>query len=162
MSQEYSETMKEAIASVDRSVTFIDTVSFSHSVFPYTFRFARADTDLIISGVTYKGKQFKWNLPELKAQGNGGIQITITNASRELIRYIRNANNSIEPIKLLFASFIANNPSATGSFPTALDVFQISANQSDLVLNANYPDTINKKVPAVLYTTKNFIGLRNV
>jgi hypothetical protein len=161
MPMSYSNAMKEAIASVDHGVTFIDTVTISHSTFPAPFRYARADTDLIVNGITYLGKQFKWSLPELKAQSGAGINITVANASRALVDYVRTANNTIEPIKLLFASFIANVPTATASFSTALDVVQISVNKTDLVLNASYPDTINKKVPSKVYTTKEFPGLRN-
>lgn len=162
MPYEYSEAYKEAIASVDRSVAFIDTVAISHSTFPATFRFARSDTDLIISGITYTGKQFKWQLPELKSESGSGINITVSNASRSLLNYVRVANNTIEPIKLLFASFIANQPASTASFSTALDVIQISLNKTDLVLTANYPDTANKKIPSKVYTVKEFPSLRGL
>jgi hypothetical protein len=157
---EYSDAWKEAVAGVDSTVAFVDTISLSHSTFPATYRYSRSDTDLIIGGVTYRGKQFSYSLPELRAGGSQGIQISLSNVTSEVINIFKTANKTKEPILVDFKSFIANQPLATASFASKLFVKTVSFNKSDMAMQAGYPDTTNKKLPAEKYTTRECPGLR--
>jgi hypothetical protein len=160
MPYDYSQAWKEAVASVNSTVAFVDTISFSHASFPSTYRYARSDTDLIIQGTTYKGKQFYMSLPEIKAGVTTGINITISNVTSEIINIFKKANQSKTPILVDLKSFVPNQITMTASFATKLYVKSLGFNKSDMSMTAGYPDSTNMKLPKEKYTTRECPGLR--
>lgn len=156
-----SDAWKEAIASVDAALSYVEYLKITHSTFASDYNFSKSDTDLEINNVLYKGVQFEWNLPAVKAQTNGGISLKVSNVTRDVIDEIEVAYATDEPILVYIGSVVAGQVSATASFTQPMEVSEFGLADSDLSLNAGYPDTINKKVPSKDYTTKEFIGLRN-
>lgn len=156
----FTQAWREAVASVDSTVAFIETISLSHPTFPSAYRYSKSDTDLIIGGVTYIGKQFQSSLPELSSTNGGGIQVNVSNVTSQIFNIFRNAVNTGIPILLEPKYFVANQPLATASFATKLFVKTVGFDKSDMIMQAGYPDTTNKKLPAEKYTTRECPGLR--
>jgi hypothetical protein len=161
MPYNYTQAWKEAVASVDSRVAYVDTIAFSHASFAQTYRYSRSDTDLIIGADTYKGKQFDLSLPEISSGSSTGINITLSNVTSQIINIFKLANKSKTPILVELKSFVADQPTATASFSTKLFVKSVSFNNSDMVLSAGYPDSSNLKLPKENYTTWECPGLRN-
>lgn len=164
MSLTESEAMKEARASVDNTVVYVNVFTFYHlDLVPTTLYYCQSDVDLLISGQLYKGVQLKVNFPQVDPASLGSFDMTVSNVPFSIIRNLTTISKGKVPIKFNFSTLIANQTSATATLENSLDVIKPRANsKGDLTFNASYPNTINKKVPAVNYTTKNFRGLRNV
>ena len=156
----YDQAWREAVASVDSTVQFIDTITLAHSTFPSTYRYARSDTDLLVGTDIYLGKQFAFTLPEVKSGVGGGLSIRVSNVTPDVMQIMRKAVASTEFIQLGFKSFLAGNESANASFSTTFSVSKIDFKGDDMDILASYLDTVNKKVPAEVYTTREFPGLR--
>ena len=163
----FDQAYKEAIASARQDVAFTDTITIVLPTDRYTwnsvttYRFARSDVDLQINGVAYQGRQFQYTLPELKANSGGALQITISDMAVELVPIIRKALESTDPITIMFISFFVNGAlTSQANFEQSMEIKSISANNTDITISAGYPDTVNKKVPARLYTSQEFPGLR--
>ena len=157
---EYTQAYREAVASVDSTVAYIHTFSFSHSTFPQTYRYAISDHDLVIEGVTYKAKQLKSSYPSIGEDGNQGMNISVSNVTSQVFNIFRTAKNTKEPILVEPKNFVANQPTKTASFSTKLFVKQVGFGGSDMILQAGYPDTTNLKLPTENYTTRECPGLR--
>lgn len=155
---------REAIASVDNSKVFVDTIEVSHSTFPEPYRFARSDSDLIVNfgsgNIIYYGQQFSFSLPMVKGAVGAGLNIKIGGINPSDLDIIRKAIKTEEKILLNFKTFIIDNPSNNGTFSAALSVKDISFDGSDVNLLAIYPDTSNRKVPSKSYNTRDCPGLR--
>lgn len=158
---EYTQAYKEAVASVDSTVAFVSTYSFSHSTFQQVYRFAISDTDLIISGVTYKAKQIKSSGLSIGKDGNLSINISVSNVTSTIFNIFRNANKTKEMVLIELKGFVPNQPTATASFSNKLIAKPVVWNGSDMSMQAGYPDTTNLKLPKVMYTNRSYPGLRN-
>lgn len=158
---DYTQAWKEAVASVDSTVAYVHTYSFSHSTFPQIYRYSISDTDLIIGGVTYKAKQINASLPDIRAGGNQGMNITVSNVTSQIINIFKTANQTKEAILVEPKSFVVNQPTKTASFATKLFVRNVSFGNSDMMLTVGYPDSTNLKLPKEKYTTRECPGLRN-
>lgn len=152
---------REAVASLDSTVAYVHTYSFSHSTFPQVYRFAISDTDLIIEGVTYKAKQINATLPDVTVGGNQGMNITVSNVTSSMINIFKTAKNTKEAILVDPKRFVVDQPTKTASFDTKLFVKNVNFNGSDMVLLAGYPDSTNLKLPKEKYTTRECPGLRS-
>ena len=163
----FDQAYKEAIASARQDVAFTDTITIVLPIDRYswngltTYRFSRSDVDLTINGDLYQGRQFQYTMPELKANSGGTLQITISDMAVELVPIIRKALESENPVTIMFISFFVNGlVTSQANFEQTMEIKSISANNTDVIISAGYPDTVNKKVPARLYTTQEFPGLR--
>lgn len=157
---EFTQAYREGVASVDSTIAFIRTFSFSHSTFPQTYRYAVSDQDLIIEGVTYRAKQLKSSYPSIGSEGNQGMNISVSNVTSQIINIFKTANKTKEPILVEPKNFVANQPTKTASFATKLFVKQVTFGNSDMMLQAGYPDSTNLKLPREKYTTRECPGLR--
>lgn len=161
MPREFSEAMKEAIASVDTRVVFIDTLVISCDDFDDDYRFCRGDVDLIIGGLTYLGKNFESSMPQVASGQNSSLTVTIGQALG-LFTVINSAIKNRKTIKCTLNTYLAGDINATALFTKELLVKSPRLEKGGLSFTAGYPDMVNKKVPSIVYTTKNTTGLRNV
>lgn len=164
----FDQVYKEAVASARQDVTFVDTIVLKYytSASPTFKRYARSDTDLEIGGVYYQGKQFSYTLPELKANTNASLNITIADVAQELAPFIdailayKDPTLGYIPMTVLFESYIAGTANKA-NFIQPMEVQSFSLNNTDLVMQAGYPDAGNRKCPNGNYTTTEFPGLRS-
>ena len=106
------------------------------------------------------GRQFSYKLPEISAKSNSGLNITITKIGRQTIRFIDAAVITLEPITVLFQSWIEGVGGPQAGFDTLLESRNITLKNNDVSITAGYPDMVNLKVPRVVYTTEEFPGIR--
>lgn len=161
MPYSYSEAWKEAVASVDSTARYINTITFTHSSFSQAYRYAQSDTDLELEGVIYKGKQFDLSLASIEKGGNKGISVSVSNVTSQIVVLFRTAIQTKEPILVELRNFIQDRPSASATFATKLFVRTVSFKDSDMSLTAGYPDSANKRLPKQLYNNFECPGLRN-
>lgn len=154
----WNQAWAEAVASVDTTVAFIDTVEISCDSFS-TYRYAVADSDLEINGNLYIGKKFSCDLPQLKSQSNGGMDIKISNVKKDIVINLDKALSQFKKINVLYAQYLAGT-SGYAKFIVPLQVTSIDTDKSDLIVHASYINTSNKKVPSKMYTAKEHPGLR--
>jgi len=156
----FTQAYKEALASAPTDVTTIDTLVLNHSTFPTPLYFARAEYDITLGGKVYTGRQFSYKLPELSSKSNSGLSITITKIGRQTIRFIDAAVITLEPITVLFQSWIEGVSGPQAGFDSVLESNSVSLKNNDVTISAGYPDLVNLKVPRIVYTTEEFPGIR--
>jgi len=156
----FTEAYKEALASAPTDITTIDTIEVSHPLFPSSFYFARSERDETFDGQVYIGKQFSYKFPQVSERSNASLDITISRVPLSSLKFIDLAAQSLDPISVLFKSWIICVAGPQAQYEAALESNGISLNNSDLVISAGYPDMVNLKVPTMVYTTELFPGIR--
>lgn len=156
----FSQAYREAMASVDKNITVIDTLSLSHPVFPQVYRVAICEHDITLGGSLYYGKQVDFSFPEMMADSNPSMSIRIGNVGNQVVSWFDKTVESLEPVLLTVSSWVLGSNSPQAGIDNPLEVINFSLKGSSLEISASYPDLVNLKVPRVKYTTKEFGGLR--
>lgn len=156
----FEEAYKEALASAPADVTIIETITIDHPTFPSPFRFARTDKDVTLDGDVFSGSQFEVTLPQMSAGSSASLQISVSDIKLNVGKELDVAAESLVPITVLYQSFLTTETSAQAEFSAPLEGTQLSLQDRTLVMSATYPDLVNKKIPAIEYSTNLMPGLR--
>ena len=162
-----SQALKEVYASAPYTTRYIETLSFSHSLFPQTY-YATNDntawTYLLESGasVTFNVMPFKIVLPKTDNKGNQDMALTIANIGRDLVDPLELAiAKPSEPVRCTYRVYLDRaNTSPQNTPPTTLVLTGIQVTRDAVSATATRADVLNRAFPYNFYKVSQFPGLR--
>lgn len=160
MPYSFTEAYKEAQASNKTSITYIDTLTINHPTFGAPLRFCRSDKNLTLDGDDYVGKQFKAIPPAVKGRSNSGMSVELSDIDRSIGPLLDELATSEIPIDILIKVFLSSQVAAQAEMVAPLEASAVVLRGRTLIISADYPDLINKRIPSDRYTTNVFRGLR--
>ena len=162
-----TQTLKEIYASAPMSLRYIETLSFSHSLFPQTYYLTNDNTSwnfLLETGqqVTFTVMPFKIVLPTSDGKGNQDLGLTLANIGRDLVDPIEAAiANPTEAIRCVYRVYLnqsATSPQNTPPLTLILTGIQIDKDAVSAI--ATRSDVLNRAFPYNFYKYSDFPGLR--
>lgn len=163
--------LKEAYASAPSTDVIMHTLEIRHPDFTAPIRVVRdhADFNATLEAdapanpseqVTFVGMAFDFILPEVQRSASPEIEISIDNASGELIAYLDAAANSGELIEVTYRPYLYSDTSAPQMDPPlTLVIRQVTADIFRVRARAGYADLANRKFPSQIYDAERFVGL---
>lgn len=163
-----SQALKEIYASAPTTQRYIETLEFSHSLFPARSYFMTNDHQpwdfLLETGVltTFVPVSFKIVLPTIDGQGNQDLALTLANIGRNLLEPIEAAiAKPSEPISCVYRVYLdVKNSAPQNTPPLALTITGIEMTRDTISAAATRADTLNRAFPSNFYTYAQFPGLR--
>lgn len=162
-----SQALKEIYASAPATQRYIETLAFSHSLFPQTYYLTNDNqpwTFLLETGEqkTFSPMPFSVVLPTLDGRGNQDLALTLANIGRDLVDPIEAAiAKPSEPIVCTYRVYVdtalttpQNDP------PLALTITGIEVTRDSVSAAATRADVLNRAFPFNMYTYKLYPGLR--
>lgn len=161
-----SAALKRIYASAPTDQRYVETLSFSHTLFAKTYYFTN---DLknwsfkLENGVSqlFDVMPFVIQLPSNDKQGNQDLQIAISNVGREMMDELDAANaNPTEPIVCTYRIYLNVADSQPQNDPVlALTITDVQATKETITAVARRADILNKPFPNKVYTLPMFPGL---
>ena len=162
-----SAALKTIYASAPATQRYIETLAFSHSLFPQTFYLTNDNQPwqfLLETGqlVTFAVTPFKIVLPSLDGKGNQDMRLTIANIGRELIDPLEAAiAKPSEPVRCVYRVYLDQASSAPqNNPPLALIITGVQVNRDAVSATATRTDVLSRAFPYNFYKWENFPGLR--
>ena len=162
-----SQALKEVYASAPATQRYIETLSFSHSLFSQTYFLTNDNmpwTFLLETGatVTFQQMPFKIVLPTSDGKGNQDLGVTLANIGRDLVNPIEAAiAKPSETIKCIYRVYLDTPSTAPqNSPPLQLIITGIQYNRETVSATATRSDVLNRAFPYNFYKTSDFPGLR--
>lgn len=162
-----SQALKEIYASAPASQRYIETLTFSHSLFPQTYYLTNDNQPWIFkleTGVTktFAVMPFRIVLPTQDGQGNQDMGITLANIGRDMVDPIEAANALPgEPIKCTYRVYIDQANSMPQNDPVeVLTINAVEITRESVTATAKRSDVLSRAFPYPLYTYQVFPGLR--
>lgn len=176
----YSDAIAEAYASAPLDDINIDTIELYHPNFideegrPTAVRVAlgyddwvlKLENEAILNAgqyVTFLGCEFTFSMPEFSDDSSPSIQITISNVSREIARYLELAQSSlaVDPIKLTYRPYLASDTSKPQMDPPIImELSDVDVDAFQATGTATLQDIHNAAFPNNVYDYKRFPGLK--
>jgi hypothetical protein len=176
--ENYSEALKEAMASAPADEVMLHTLEIQHDAFvddagnPAAIRVVRDNQDLearleasasMNPGeiVNFVAMAFKVKLPGFESGQLPQLEITLDNASREVTKHLEQAISSSSPIKIIWRMYLASDPLSGPDNDPPYVMILTSAKVTLLQVTgtATLDDLQNLSFPNRLYTTTDFPGL---
>jgi len=162
-----TQALKEIYASAPATQRYIETLSFSHSLFSKTYYLTNDNMPwsfLLETGqlVAFQQLPFKIKLPTSDGKGNQDLGLTIANIGRDLVDPIEAAiANPAEPIRCVYRVYL-DTPSTPpqNSPPLTLIITGIQYTRDAVTATATRMDVLNRAFPFNFYRTVEFPGLR--
>lgn len=162
-----SAALKEIYASAPTTARYIDTLSFSHSLFPQTYYLTSDNKTwdfLLETGqlVKFLPVPFRIVLPAIDGQGQQDMSLTIANIGRDLVDPLELAiAKPSEPIRCTYRVYIDQDSTAPqNSPPLTLIITGISVTKEAVSATATRQDVLNRAFPYTLYRYTQYPGLR--
>ena len=162
-----SQTLKEIYASAPTTQQYVETLSFSHSLFSQTYFMTsdnRAWDFLLETGqlVKFLPVPFRIVLPTLDGQGQQDMALTIANIGRDLVDPLEAAiAKPSEPIRCTYRVYIDTAGSAPQNTPAlSLIITGVNVSGEAVSATATRNDVLNRAFPFNFYTYTQFPGLR--
>ncbi len=162
-----SQALKEIYASAPATQRYVETLSFSHSLFSKTYYLTNDNMPwsfLLETGqlVTFQQVPFRIVLPTSDGKGNQDLGLTIANIGRDLVDPIEAAiANPSEPIKCVYRVYLDTaSTSPQNTPPLNLIITGIQYNREAVTASATRMDVLNRAFPYNFYKTSDFPGLR--
>ena len=162
-----SAALKVVYASAPASQRFIETLAFSHSLFPKTYYLTndnqpwefQLETGLL---VTFSAMPFRIVLPTLDTQGNQDLGLTLANIGRDLIDPLEAAiAKPTEPVRCTYRVYLdqaSSRPQNTP--PLTLVLTGVQVTKESVSAMATRTDVLNRAFPYEFYRYQSFPGLR--
>ena len=162
-----SQALKEVYASAPATQRYVETLAFSHSLFPQTFYMTNDNQPwsyLLETGqlVNFVVMPFKIVLPSLDGKGNQDMRLTIANIGRELIDPLEAAiAKPSEPVRCVYRVYLdqASSPPQNNP-PLTLIITGVQVNRDAVSATATRTDVLSRAFPYNFYKTSEFPGLR--
>lgn len=158
--------LKAVYASAPTTSRYIDTLTFTHSLFSKTY-YITSDNQpwsfLLESGqlVTFQPVPFKVALPTSDGGGQQDLSLTIANVGRDLVDPIEAAiEKPSEPIRCTYRVYLDTSSSTPQNTPIVLALTGVQINRETVSATATRADVLTKAFPANFYTVTQFPGLR--
>ena len=162
-----SQALKEIYASAPYTSRYIETLSFSHSLFAQTYYVTNDNapwTFLLETGVsvTFASMPFKIVLPKNDNKGNQDMALTIANIGRDLVDPLEAAiAKPSEPVKCAYRVYLNQaNSIPQNSPPTTLVLTGVQVARDAISATATRADVLNRAFPFNFYRYEQFPGLR--
>lgn len=159
--------LKEIYSSAPQTSRFIDTLAFSHPLFPQTYYLTndnQAWAFLLESGqlVTFAPMPFQIVLPTLDGKGQQDMQLTIANIGRDLVDPLELAIAApSEPIRCVYRVYLDTPSTAPQNTPPlSLIITGVNITREAVSATATRTDVLGRAFPYNFYTYKLFPGLR--
>lgn len=176
----YSDAIAEAYASAPLDDITIDTIELYHPSFidtegnPTAVRVAQGYDDWVLKleneaimnagqYVTFLGCEFSFTMPEFSDDSSPTIELTISNVSREIARYLELAQSSIaiDPIKLTYRPYLASDTSKPQMDPPiVMELSEVDVDVFQATGTASLADVHNAAFPNKVYDYARFPGLK--
>ena len=162
-----SQALKEIYASAPTTQQYVETLSFSHSLFSQTYYMTsdnRAWDFLLETGqlVKFLPVPFRIVLPTIDGQGQQDMALTIANIGRDLVDPLESAiARPSEPIRCTYRVYIdQDSTSPQNTPPLTLIITGISVTKEAVSATATRTDVLNRAFPYLTYRYTQFPGLR--
>jgi hypothetical protein len=162
-----SQALKEIYASAPTTQRYIDTLTFSHSLFPQTYYMTNDNqpwTFLLETGVSaaFTVMPFQIVLPPQDGRGNQDLALTLANIGRDLVDPIEAAiAKPSEPIICTYRVYLDTALSIPQNDPVlAMTITGIEVTRGTVSASATRADVLNRAFPYNLYNYTLFPGLR--
>lgn len=162
-----SAALKEIYASAPATQRYIETLAFSHSLFPQTF-YLTSDNQawpfLLETGqlVTFTAMPFRIVLPNSDGKGNQDMNLTLANIGRELVDPLEAAiAKPSEPVRCVYRVYL-DQPSSSpqNTPPLTLIITGVQVTREAVSATATRTDVLNRAFPYNFYKLTQFPGLR--
>lgn len=162
-----SAALKEIYASAPTTQRFIETLAFSHSLFPQTY-YVTSDNQpwqfLLETGqlVTFVAMPFRIVLPSLDGQGQQDMGLTIANIGRDLVDPLEAAIAlPEEPIRCTYRVYLDTAATVPQNDPPlSLIITGVQVTREAVSATATRTDVLNRAFPFTFYRYSDFPGLR--
>ena len=159
--------LKEIYASAPADQRYIETLAFTHSLFPQAYYLTNdnqsweflLETEQL---VTFLPVPFRVVLPALDSKGQQDMELTIANVGRDLVDPLEAAiAKPSEPIRCTYRVYI-DEPGTSPQNTPALSLIITGVNVSGEAVSATATrnDVLNRAFPFNFYTYNLFPGLR--
>ena len=162
-----SSALKEIYASAPATTRYVETLAFSHSLFPQTYYLTNDNqswTYLLETGAsaTFTVMPFKIILPNNDGKGNQDMKLTLANIGRELIDPLELAiAKPSEPVRCVYRVYLDQASTAPqNSPPLTLIITGVQVNREAVSATATRTDVLSRAFPYNFYRTTEFPGLR--
>lgn len=162
-----TQQLKEIYASAPASMRYIETLAFSHSLFPQTYyltsdnqpwQFKLENNSL----VSFTPMPFKIVLPTLDGKGQQDMALTLANIGLDLVDPLEAAIAlPSEPIRCIYRVYVDQAGTLPqNSPPLSLIITGIQVNRETVNATATRTDVLNRAFPFNYYKYDAFPGLR--
>lgn len=169
--------IEEAYASAPSDVVLLETIEFRHPAFvdendaPTALRFVNDHADLTATleatapmnggqAVTFFRCAFEAELPEVNNAGANELKLRVCNATREILRYARQAASTADKLYVTYRAYLSTDLSQPHTKPFTLVGSAIETPDASTVrLTCSLINLSNKKFPGETYTPRRFPGL---
>lgn len=166
-----TQAIKEAYASAPANVVIYSTMELNHPGFTQPIRVVN-DRDSLEATleatapvnpsqkVLFAAYAFRFNKPEVTANGLPQISLEIDNVDRSIVAAIEQAILTPDPITVIYREFISTDLSAPqNNPPIQLTVLSINATVFVVKATAGYQNFMNTRFPTTAYDSINYPGL---
>ena len=162
-----SAALREVYASAPVTQRYIETLSFSHSLFPQTFYLTNDNQPwsyLLETGqlVNFTVMPFRIVLPKTDDKGQQDMGLTLANIGRELVDPLEAAiGRPSEPIRCVYRVYLDQASTAPQNTPPlTLIITGVQIDRDVVSATATRSDVLNRAYPYVFYRYDQFPGLR--
>lgn len=162
-----SQALKEVYASAPATQRYVETLSFSHSLFSQTYYLTNDNqnwTFLLETGVskTFVVMPFKIVLPKNDGKGNQDMNLTLANIGRELIDPLEAAIAlPSEPVSCVYRVYLDQaSTTPQNSPPLTLKITGFEVTREAVSAMATRSDVLSRAFPYNFYKLETFPGLR--
>ncbi|MGA1372888.1 MAG: DUF1833 family protein [Pseudomonadales bacterium] len=162
-----SAALKEIYASAPTTQRYVETLSFSHSLFPQTYHLTNDNKSwdfFLETGdlVTFQAMPFRLVLPTVDKGGNQDMSLTLANIGRDLVDPLEAAiAKPGEPIRCVYRVYLDIDASSPqNSPPLSLVITSVNVNRQAVSAVATRADVLNRAFPYNVYRFDNYPGLR--
>lgn len=162
-----SQALKEIYASAPATQRYVETLAFSHSLFPQSYYMTNDNQSwqfLLETGEakTFVAMPFAVVLPTLDGRGNQDLALTLANIGRDLVNPIEAAiAKPSEPIRCVYRVYVDTALTTPQSDPPLqLTITGIEVTRDSVSAAATRADILNRAFPFNMYTYPIFPGLR--
>jgi hypothetical protein len=162
-----SQALKEIYASAPATQRYIETLSFSHSLFPNTYYLTNDNQPWMFTLEDGQWKDFlvmpfQIVLPTLDGDGNQDLNLTLANIGRDLVDPLEAAiAKPAEPVRCVYRVFLNQHLTRPQNDPVLqLSVTGVQVTKEAVSATATRTDVLNRAFPYNFYRTDLFPGLR--
>lgn len=173
----YSHAIADAYASAPEDVVLLDTLEFRHASFvtaglPYALRVVN-DHDKLIACleddaplnageyVEFTPCYFTFVRPsESETGATAEVEVRVNNVARTLVPYLDAVKESRDPIEITWRPYLDSDLSGPHMVPPlTLYIRSVTVNMNQVSARAGFGNLVNRRFPAIDYTSQKHPGL---
>ena len=148
-------------ASAPADEVVIPTIELTSAGWTEPVRVCMGYEDITTDVGTFTATAMEVALPERNTQGYQSLRFAIANVSGQAQRLIDDADETGDPIELIYRVYLASDLTAPAEQPKRFLVREVTFNNQGAVqVSAAYKDLINRAWPRVRYTADFAPGLK--